>query len=439
MAAERPQTQEEFVLPAQSTFALALWVKLIGVVLAPPLAVLFAWGAREMILERAARGQSDDLWLLVIVLAILGGLVLLMLSAPVWMLRTRLTLDQEGFLLRGALRTRRIPWSRIEGYRRVGGRLFAYPMDDRWPMNLSYFSDQGLLQIWLRTHLQNLQIVELHQEDREIAADHSLGLTQEQKEARLAYLRRIVKTINRIAYVAAAAGGANAVFLGHDTVQRVATWVLVPVPMILFLLALRFRDQVRLDYKEGSLYPEGATGILASSIALGLISLLDHHTTLGDRFMQWTVLLTVGTGLLWLHIEWQRIRAQRRPMLVGLHVASIFFLSGFWAGGSLYQINKNADVSEPVWGTTRVTKLYTTQDRTGTSYHAEVAPWRASAVPVELDVSRETYESLSVGAAVDISVRAGALEIPWVDEVKPKKAAYSGWMPFSRMSLPHFA
>jgi hypothetical protein len=40
--------------------------------------------------------------------------------------------------------------------------------------------------------------------------------------------------------------------------------------------------------------------------------------------------------------------------------------------------------------------------------------------PVELDVSRETYFTLRVGAAVDIGVRSGALEIPWVDEVRPR-------------------
>jgi len=42
-------------------------------------------------------------------------------------------------------------------------------------------------------------------------------------------------------------------------------------------------------------------------------------------------------------------------------------------------------------------------------------------VPVELDISGETYGSLRAGASVAISVRRGALEIPWVDEVRPKK------------------
>jgi len=108
-------------------------------------------------------------------------------------------------------------------------------------------------------------------------------------------------------------------------------------------------------------------------------------------------------------------------MLITLHLASIVFLSSFWAGGSLYQLNKNSDVSAPVWGSTKVTGLRKSQEKTGTSYHVTVAPWSASAEPVELNVSSDTYHSLRVGASVEISVRRGALEIPWVDEVRLKK------------------
>lgn len=264
--------------------------------------------------------------------------------------------------------------------------------------------------------------MELVQEAKEIRADHSLGLFEGHKAARLAGLRRIVKAINWVAYVAAAIGGVNALFLDESIVQLVAASALIPVPAALVLLALRYRSHVRLDYKEGSVYPEGATGILASSLTLGLMSLLDHHNMLGDRFAQWTVVIAAGGALLWLHLEWQRILAQRRWMFITLHVGAIVFLSGFWGGGSIYQINKNLDVSEPVWGTTRVTAMRKSKEKTGPAYHVKVAPWNASvAEPVELTVSGETYALLEIGATVEIGVRSGALDIPWVAEVRVKR------------------
>jgi hypothetical protein len=413
--------ENRFALPAQSAFVLSRWVRGMGAVCAPLLAALFAYGAWEIVKERLAGTGWSDVRLLAFVLATLAGLALLMLFALAWILRARLVLDSQGVELRGGFGARRIPWAKIEGFRRTAGRLFVFPAEDRWPLNLSYFGDQGLLLAWLHTYVPDLDAGDLAKEAEEIRADHSLGLMEKEKAARLGELRRIVKPVNWAGYVAAAIGGLNALFLGNDKVQLVTTSALVAVPVVLFLLALRFRDQVRLDYREGSLYPEGATGILASGVAIGLISLLDHHNTLGERFTHFVYPLAAATALLWLLLERRRIQAQGRWLLIALHVAGICFVSAFWAGGSVYQVNKNADFSEPVWDTTRVTALRKSQERTGTSYHATVAPWPASSEPVELDVSGETYESLRVGATVDISVRRGALEIPWVDEVRPKK------------------
>lgn len=408
--------------PAQSTFAAARWLKWMFALLAPVFAAGFGWGAWEIVQDRLAGKGWDNLWLLAFILATLAGLVLLFVFALAWTLRARLALDRQGIVLRGIFRTRRLPWDRIEGYRWQNRQLFVYPLGDRWPMNLSHYENQGLLGAWIHRHLPDLQAKELAQEAREIREDHALGWTDEEKAAQLGKLRRIARPINWTGYAAAAVGGLNALFFEQRMVEFVAAMALVLVPAALLLLALQYRNQFRLDTKEGSPYPEGLTGILASSIALGLMSLMDPHTLLGERLYLWTVPLAGASAGLWLSLEWEHILAQRRTLYILIHVLMIFFLSGFWAGGSIYQINKHADVSAPVWGTTRVIRLRESKQRTGTAYHAEVAPWSASpAAPVELDVSRDTYVTLRIGATVDISVRSGALEIPWVDEVRPRR------------------
>lgn len=277
-------------------------------------------------------------------------MALLFLAALALILRARLTLSHQGMVLRGIFGTRTIPWQGIEGYRWRDGQIFIYPASDRWPMNLSHFENQGLLHAWLYCHLPDLHAAELAQEAREIGDDHELGLTGEEKAAKLAGLRRVVRAVNWIGYVAAVLGGLNALFLEHGEVQLVAASVLIGVPVALVILALRYRNQVRLDYKEGSRYPEALTGILASSLALGLISLLDPHTLIGERFYHWTLPIAAGSAALWLSLEWERILAQRRRLLIALHIASVVFLSSFWAGGSIYQVNKNSDVSAPGLG-----------------------------------------------------------------------------------------
>jgi len=410
--------------PAQSSFVAARWLKWMFALLAPVFAAGFGWGAWEIVQDRLAGKGWDNLWLLAFILATLLGLALLFVFALAWTLRAHLTLNPQGIVLRGIFGTRELPWDRIEGYRWQNNQLFVYPLEDRWPLNLSHFENQGLLGAWIHRHLPDLQAKELAQEAKEIREDHELGWTDEEKAAQLGKLRRIARPINWTGYAAAAVAGLNALVFEQRLVQLATAMALILVPAALLLLAAQYRNQFRLDTKEGSPYPEGLTGILASSLALGLISLLDPHTLLGERFTLWTVPLAGASAGLWLTLEWEHILAQGRTLHILIHVLMIFFLSGFWAGGSIYQINKHADVSEPVWGSTQVIRLRETRQRTGTNYHAEVAPWSASpAEPVELDVSRETYGSLRVGATVDIGVRSGALEIPWVDEVRPRPPA----------------
>ncbi len=150
-------------------------------------------------------------------------------------------------------------------------------------------------------------------------------------------------------------------------------------------------------------------------------SALDSHTLLGERFYQWTFALTALAAAPWLHVEWPRIRALRSWIAV-LPVASYTLLSGFWAGGTVYQLNQIGDTSERAWHATRVTSLRESRHRAGKSYYARVERWdRAQADPVELEVPRETYRALRAGAAVEVGVRRGALDVPWVDSVRIKK------------------
>lgn len=409
--------QDGAAFPAASTFGVARWARRLAVLFVPVFAALFGWIGWEMVQDRLAGKGWESAGHFAFVLGTLAALILLFVLAAAWALRARLTLDREGLTLRGIFRTRVIPWRRIEGYRVRDGQLFAYPEEDQLPLHLAHFENQELLHAWLHGHLPDLAEKERASDEREIRQDLELGITEGEKAARLAGLRRVVRVINWTGYAAAAVGGVNAFVFDHPTVQLVAAWALIPVPVALVIVALRHRRQMRLDYREGSPYPEGLTGILAASIALGLMSIMDNHTLLDtEGFYQWTFGVTVVAAATWLYLEWERIRAQPRKVMVALHVLSLVFLSGFWAGGAVYQLNKNSDVSEPAWHATHVLRLRETRDRTGSVYHAEVS----LNGPVELQVSRATFDTLHAGAAVEISVRGGALEIAWVDEVRLK-------------------
>jgi hypothetical protein len=387
---------------------------------APALAAGIAWLGYDIVQQRLAGRGWENVWLLAIVIATLCGLVLLFLTSFAHVLRGKLTVGEEGIEMRGIFRTRTIPWKRMEGYRWIGGRMNVYLADAEMPIEVGYFEDRATLYALFQSLLPDLDAAVTEREAREIRDDLSLGLTQPEKDARLAEMRRLAKAVNWTAYVIAGAGGANALVLGPEWLQLLAACVLVLLPLVLLALALANPNRLRLDYREGSIYPEGASGIIASSMGLGLMAALDPHTLLGERFFFWAAGLAAVFALAWVYVERERLAEHLRSIVGALNVLGIACFAAFWASGSVYLANKHADVSPPVWATTKVTGLRVT-GRSGKSHLAKVAPWGGLPEAVELDVPREAYRALTVGMEVEVGVRAGALDIPWVATVRPAR------------------
>jgi hypothetical protein len=403
-------------------FRIAPGLRRVVTIGAPLIAAGHALLAWNLVQDRlAGRGwQSDAPFALM--LATLAGIVLLFTAALVFIWRMRIELRADGFELRGLFGTRSIPWSKVEGTRWRNGQMNAYLAHDELPLMLAHFERRELLYAAFRAQVPDLGAVERVREAREMRADMELGFTDQERRVRLAALRRRVRLVSWPGYAAAALGGANAIFFGRADVQLAAACVLAAVPPLLVLLALGHRNRIRIGPAEGSAYPDALPGILAASLALGLIAILDPHTLLGERFAQWTLPLTIALAGLWLLAERERLGARTRSVASALLLAAVAFLSAFWAGGGVYLINVGADDSAPAWGASRVTRLSTSTTKAGKLYHASVEPWSASPEPVELDVPRATYRALHVGARVEIGVRRGALGIPWVDEVRPAPA-----------------
>ena len=406
---------------SSESFRLARGLRIVMSIGCPALAAgqfVIAWKLWQARL--AGRGWDNDL-LFGLMLAALAGLVLVFVAGLFLAWRARVELRDDGFDLRGLLRTRRIPWTGVEGYRRLNGQMNVYLADDQWPLNLAHFERRAALEAWFAARVPDLHAVELAREAGEIRANLELGLTDEERAARLAGLRRVVLVISVLGYTAAALGGANALFLHHDDVQLAAAGVLAAVPPLLVLLALQYRNQIRIGPVRGSAYPDALPGILAASVALGLIALLDPHTLLGDGHLHWSVPLAVLLAGLWLIAERDRVLGNGRAWTAALLVAASGLLSFSWAAGGVYLVNTGADVSRPAWSTTRVTARSTSTTKAGRLYHVTVAPWSASRDPVKLDVPRRTYRALRVGSRVRIGVRRGALGIPWVSGVVPAR------------------
>ena len=394
--------------------------KWLTVALAPILVALLTWGATEVVKNYASGKGDPNIWMTSLVLALLGSLMLVFLVSIPWAVRARVVLTGDTMTVRGLIRTQVITEAEIEGFRRINAQLHLYLRDREWPIQLSYYQNPRAINAWVFTHAYDLAQQELAQEDVAINRDLNLGMTERQKEDRLVRLRKLVNSINVLAYAVAAVGVVNVLFLEQDAIAKTATGGLVSIPILLDLLALRNRGHIRIDYQEGTRYPQIFSGTLACGIAVALMSVFDESTLLGNGFYRWLIPIALAKGLLWLYIDLDRLRMLRARGRFASRVtaASLMLLPAFWVGGSLYQINEHFDTSSVSWNATEVLDTRRSTGKT-VIYYAKVKPWNPSLdEPPELVVSRKQFERLKVGTHIEVGVRKGALAVPWVAEIR---------------------
>ncbi len=379
------------------------------------------WGAGEVVGNYQSGKGDPSIWLTGFVLTFFGVAALVFLGSVVWAFRARIVLHSDAMTVRGAFLTRVIRPNTIEGFRWLDAQLHVYLTNRQWPINLARFERPHMLNQWVFHHAEDLDAIELAEEDEQINRDLTLGATADQKEQRLAHLRKLVQGMNRIAYVAAVVGVVNALFPDEAIIEQVSVAVLVPMPIILDLVVLANLRHVRIDYREGTRYPEILSGTMACGIGLVLMSLLDNTTLLGNGFYQWFIPITLSKGLLWSLLESKHLREVHAQGWLGSTLTVIGFLviPAFWVGGGVYEINKHLDRSEVKWNATEVVGKRMSRGKAA-RYYLKVAPWQPTQhEPPELTISLAQFKTIEPGAFVEIGVREGALAIPWVTQIRP--------------------
>jgi hypothetical protein len=382
--------------------------------------VLLVWAIVEIVKNYSLGKGDPNIWVTGLVLVLLGSLIVVFLVSIPWAFRARVVLTRDSMTVRGLIRTRVITEAEIEGFRWINGQLYLYLKNREWPIQLSYYQDPYAINAWVFQHACDLAQQELAQEDVAIGRDLNLGMTERQREDSLARLRKIVKSINVLAYGVAAIGVMNVLFLEQDTIAKATTGVLVAIPFLLDLLALRNRGHIHIDYQEGTRYPQIFSGTLACGIAVALMSVFDNTTLLGHEFYRWLIPIALAKGLLWLYIDVDRLRVlHARSRFASMVTAvSLMLLPAFWVGGSLYQANQHFDNSSVSWNATEVLSTRRSSGKTVT-YYAKVKPWGPSLDEApELVVSRKQFDQLKVGMRVEVGVRKGALAMRWVAQIR---------------------
>ena len=398
------------------------WFTVIAV---PSLGALVAWGTLAFSKNNPLIGGSTELWVVVWVLVILAVVALSLIGALIWAFRARVIIDGDQMTIRGAVRTTTITPDRMEGFRYLNKQLVVYMKDRNFAVEIAYFENMPFITMWVKENTYDVVGEMLEEEDLAISNDVDLGMTDEARSEKLRSLQDWIICADTLVFIAAGTLFVNYLVFEDFRVELGAITALMMIPILLYLIAIMNRGQIRIDQDEGSRYPEVFTALMASGIALGIFSLLDRGVLLDNSFWELLVVAVMVNGLIWCFIDASRLATLwARGRSAGVMTAVAYFaMSGFWSGGFLYQVNKHLDASPTEWHATEIIQTIVSSGKI-TIYSVMLAPWDSSHdEPVEYTLRRDEFDEFEEGMPVAIGVRAGALNMAWASALEPRESS----------------
>ena len=334
----------------------------------------------------------------------LGGLALVLL----WLLANELT--YQIMLTDDAIAASRWGWARKLAYTEIAGRrefrsrgrrwLTIVPTDPRAkPLRLALglFTD-AYFETWI-AQLRDLNAEDLRASEAEIAGDPSYGATPQERLARLARARTIMKWVN----VAAVFVSVWCIIAPWPYLAAIGATAILPA--LASIVVAASGGLVRFARSQTEAYAGAGAVPFFCAFALALRAHWDVY------LVDWGLALKTGgvVGLVLLAIAAlvDRSLARRTPALgIAAVVAITYGVAVLVLADVHFDRSTGQDFQSRILGS-RVSR------GKATSYFVKLAPWGPSQSADEILVSRTMFNRLVPGASACIRMFEGAFSIRW--------------------------
>ncbi len=319
--------------------------------------------------------------------------------------RGKVVLAEDRITIVEAFKTKELLFSQIQGYKTDQNYLRLVPVDKKLPtLKISTYTGKfNELSLFLRESFPDLDATEYAAQERAILESEDFGRTAEEREQKLAEVRRVANLLNFSA-------------LG------VALWTLVmarpyelmialclAVPLLVLLALWIYKGLIRINEPKNSAYPGLTTALGMAAGALFLRALLDFE--LLEYGKLWTpvagLALLLAVLLVRSTTEFSFAKASDYFVVLGVTL----LMAGYAYGGCVI-LNCLYDPSTPQVYRAEVLKKRISRGKV-TTYYFTLSAWGPRTESKDVSVSEELYERIEEGKPVSIYVGKGLLEVPW--------------------------
>ncbi len=320
----------------------------------------------------------------------------------------RVIVTENMLSIRSTFTNRDLLFSEIKGYKVGVEAQYIYILPnthDKKRIKIStYVGKTDELIRWLSANFVDLRVENNAKEEREILDNYEYGRCEGERIEKLKNAKLTAKALNW-------AGGlvcAWTLFLAEPYEYAILASILVPLLSV--LAAIFFRGLIKIDEKKGSAYPSVFLGILMPSCGLFLRALLDFN--IYDYSNIWLPAASIALGLATIAIMATKEISFKKPQEFFTVLFLVLFFFGY-SYGAVVTTNCYYDESIPQNHQAEIINKRISSGKT-TTYYLELAPWADQIESNEVSVSEEFYDRIETGDSVNIYLKDGVYEIPWL-------------------------
>lgn len=334
------------------------------------------------------------------------AMITLMVAAVIDAYKGRLIIYEDRIISISAFSNRELKFDEIKGYI-VGEKYISIKPNDKTKKKITvskYMGGYSEILFWLSQTFTDLEKQTAIEEEQEILNDVQYGWAKDVRGEKLAKARQISKIINWAAGITAA----WAFF--YPTPYQYSILAAMAVPIVA-LLAVKFSNGlIRVDEKKGSAYPSVIYAFIFPSCALALRAILDYN--IFDYSNVWLSTTLIALSFLALLLINQK-EITYKKMLDYLTVISLALLLFAYSFGVLIHFNCYYDNSETQYFNAKVLNKRISSGKV-TTYYLKLSTWGQQKEADEVTVDEELYDRVEVGNEVNIYLKKGAFDIPWL-------------------------
>lgn len=317
--------------------------------------------------------------------------------------RGKIILMHDSIARQSFIKRKELAIKDIKGYRTEKDNVFIKSISSAYPKisisGISYWQNSDEIRHWLQTNLIDLDSAAYEEELQTILEDKDLGATTEDRQQKLASVKKICTYFNI----------AGIVTFFILLLFPKPYWLVISIDLLLSIICIIvfgvYAGRITMvDDSKKNAYPTLSSALFFLAIGILLRMIIDYDLLDYGKCVIPVIIVSISLAFVFLLIY-----KLRKPYKFGYTLAIVIVIYSY---AGLVALNCVFDNGAAKTYQAPVLSKHVSHGKT-TTYYLEIAKWGTREKAEDESVSSSLYNEVNTGQNVNVYVKPGLLNIPW--------------------------